>query len=319
MTHIIMALWGEQYIDDFFRYSLPSLLTPNNLPAYCKKHNSIFHFWTLASSFREIQERMYDTTLSAWADIQFHFLDDVDLDSFPVKDDGINLMIEAHRRAIRDAAEGDALLFLCPDMIIADGGLDHVASIAGTGPKAIMIVGLRVTREIAIRGSLAKYGARRMVQGILSFLHPFESACRSDSQNFNTRWPNKVIFPVDERGFVVRNFHWHPLLLTKIGDILPKRTVDFWYLDQVITELDDYHLITDSDDFCCCTLTPRDHFKGTPYHDFPPATFSMDVILEWAEYQATPTHRWFSMHLAKFHNADIPADWGEKKALGPTP
>ncbi len=318
-----MAAWGDAYIDLLLRFVLPNQLSSGNLPAFFSRFDSTLKIYTKKAHEKVLRDSAPVPEISKIGRVEIEFVDDVDLDSFKIKSDNINLMIESHKRAIESSFENEretGLIFLAPDVLFSEGSFGKLADIISMGKRAVVMIGLRVAQEAVLpvfEKKLAEGGPaalafppRELVKLTVDNLHHFETACFWNSPNFNKTWPNHLIWKAPD-GLLVRNFHMHPLFMLPRIKKLPIRTVDFNYMCHVFRNYDDFHIVDDSDDIMCLSLTSREHFKGTSYHEFEPHQATVVDVSYWANHYTDWLHQTFVRRNLRFHEKEITDDWKE--------
>lgn len=120
-AQLLLAVWGESYIQDFFNLSLPSLLAVGNIPAFSQAIPTKFVFLTRSADIPQFDHYPAFTQLKKFCDVEFVVIDDLLLIEFY----SISLTL-AYDRAIKRSAEkmlDTYFVFLTADFIFADGSL----------------------------------------------------------------------------------------------------------------------------------------------------------------------------------------------------
>ena len=301
-----MPLWGDRHIALFANHGLRNQLLDDNLPALARLAPCVYRIYTLYDDVEAIESAPLFGVLKNLMPVQFHFLDHVPDVLNGIFDPAINRMIVANQQAVSDTAQGDALVFLTADCIMSDNALGNAAEHILDGKRAVMITGPRVTWESfePVLGTLNP-SPPALVAAISRHLHHVEKCSFMDSPTHNNYWPNHIShrFPT---GWVVHNFHWHPLMVNPPNRfIIPERTIDNQWLSLLMQNIDDYHLVQDSDELTVCSLTPREHFRGTPMYEFPPGGPDAEKLKIWIKHFTDPMHKIFSTIPTIFHSEDL--------------
>lgn len=319
--HMVTAVWGEFYIDLLLNYTLPCLLSPNNLPVFCREHRSVYRLFTRESDAEVIKASGIISELSELAEIRYNYIDDIDLSGFAIKNDNINLMIRSHQIAVEEAQKENAgVILMVPDAFFSDGSFAALSEIINAGALGVMLHGFRVARESffpEVKKRVEEQGRagltlenRDLVDMIMRHAHKFNRSTFWDSDIFNRHWPNQLNWWVGDEGFLCRNYHYHPIMFDppKKG-ILPPRTADFHYLSHVYNSIDEMHVVVDSDEMLCCSITPENHFDNTPWGKYPPAEANFRDVVHWMKTGADWLHREFFKIRCRFHRRDYSELW----------
>ena len=289
---LIVPVWGENYTRLFAEVSLPTLMAPGNIPALPHPERHVLTIYTTPDDRRLIEAAPVFGPLSAAIRVEFH----------PVRArvgaifNSYDVQSDCFRRAIRLAHTADrAMVFLTPDLIMADGGLRGLARIASTSVRAVLGVGIRLEKDRVRDRLLAEYrssagdaitiGPRDLTRLALDALHPIarQHMLRSDSEEI---LPSNLCWRVGKEGLVAHCFHLHPFLIyPRIRNAPFSNTVDGDYVEAACPDPTDVHVITDSDEFSAWELSgPGQCVPGVKRAD------PMEMI-DWVCKWTTPRHR----------------------------
>src|SRR5262249_51985361 len=126
-----------------------------------------------------------------------------------------------YRTATAEGAEaGAVLLYLIPDMILADGSMRTMGRHLAQGKRAVMVAGLRAAKDSLLPEVLSRFAKdgivsvppRRLVSLAVGHLHPIMQDHLYDgpADGFN---PSFFCWPVANEGYVVRCAHLQPVLV----------------------------------------------------------------------------------------------------------
>ena len=219
------------------------------------------------------------------------------------------------RSAVQQArAEGAALVSLPPDNFYSDGTFPRMASWARAGKKAVVLPGIRLTRETAGPALEARwppeqtggsYPPRELARLAMDHLHPLTQSLFMDSGNFYNPWPSHIYWRVPGEGFLCRACHLHPLMIDPgQGEALGESTIDGAFLEELCSDPADVHVVEDSDEMMAFELTPREQFPPKP-----PAFANPDAIARFVDHHATALHREFLKHPIRIHFGDCTPAW----------
>ncbi|WP_413992699.1 hypothetical protein ACMDCR_11735 [Labrys okinawensis] len=312
--HVVMVVWGASYIETMVDVTIPTLLSPGNIPALAQMPASDVTFYTRVEDEKLIRKAPSVQSLARLIDVRYAHID-------PTVEATIYVaMSKAHSAAAHRAqAEGAHAIILAPDILVADGSLASVVRLAVVGKRAVMTIGPRLTQESALPalrtclagddGGILRLAPRQMVRFALDHLHRETKRTFFDSPEFSL-YPTTCLWAMPGRGFLARNFHLHPLMIdfSKTGCLsaLRRDTIDGDFIGHAVGRWQDIHVETDSDNILLCSLSPA----GATYSPTSPNLASADQLRAMA-YSAVvnPLHRMFFMQAVRVHAEDIDEDW----------
>lgn len=302
----VNVVWGRDYLNTMIDLHLPSVLTPWNLPDVSMMRSCEYRIYTTAEGALLLSQsppvrrlrKLMTVTFEDVAKIARHEMDHAHR---------YKVMNACHAHAIESLAPDQAVSFLAPDMVWADGSLAHVSKLLDEGKRLVVAPGVRLNRE-AFRASRAMergpLGSRDLVAAALPHLHRSSRALVWGGREQNVR-PSNVLWKAP-RGLLVYGFHLHPVLVWPTNaNALPAQSVDG---DYVLTAVDDdaaVHVITDSDAHVAFELTPeadRAEFilEGEPTEYF---------VTLYASHYTNRRHREFVRQPIRLHAGDVSPEW----------
>src|SRR5579863_9679478 len=114
---ILMPVWGERYIRQFFDFCLPSLLADGNLPALRRRAPCAFTFFTRARDGQAIRRHPLLSALESLCAVEIEPIDDL-MSASPS-----TIITIAYARGVRSAASKalqTCFIFLVADYVFAD-------------------------------------------------------------------------------------------------------------------------------------------------------------------------------------------------------
>jgi len=289
--HLACLVWGEPYKSWFLKHHLPSLLLPNNLPAWDLPKRAFIHI-----AREESREIASHPSFRALAE-QCVSVEVIDVGSLTEisKVNVYAMMAACQRLAVKRAWEADAgIAWISPDTIFSDGSFASVARQVALGKRAVMAFGIYVEADGWESLSPPPEG-RAMVRASLACLHPVMSYITWGSPSFST-YPSTIYWNGGAAGLVLRSWHLQPVVVharrshsefqwTLDGDFM-ERAVDF----------DDCAFLCDSDEFLLIELAGRN--KKLPQQVMAP---TVDNIGQWARRWTTPIQHRFVRNPYVFH------------------
>src|SRR4029079_10593639 len=150
---LLVAVWGTSFTSQFLEISLPTLLSPGNLPALTEALPCKLIFLTSSTDAADLKDHAAIHYLRSVCDVEFSVIDDL------ITGDNYSTTITlAYVRAVR--AAGDAMLdtcffFMISDYIVADGSLANVLARMQAGYSGVVAGNFQVVEEGA-KGSFFK-------------------------------------------------------------------------------------------------------------------------------------------------------------------
>jgi len=319
--HFIMPVWGENYTRLFHDVCLPSLLAPGNIPTVSGSHRCIFHIYTNTKGRWLLHKKSpaYER-LAEQMRVVFHAIPDQ-----PHKNPGLARVQADHFRlqsnCYRDALEygsGDSVfIFLCADLVFADGCFRSLLRILEQGARAVMTLGLRLNQETVIphfknwlvedRAQLA-IPSFELVRLAMLNLHPIAEN-HFYSNLGGEMHPGDLYWRVKNKGLLAHSFNLHPIAIhpsVKGASFIV--AVDGDYPAQAVPDIRDFHVVTDSEEFCLFELSPADKREG-----IRPRIAGVDDIVQWARiYTNAFQHRFFKVGV-RLHTGVLNGAWSEIK------
>lgn len=262
--HVVALVWGNEFIDPFLEFSLPSLLAPGNIPSLAAVAPVVFKCFTQAADVSRLTADPTVEALRKVAEVRFEPVDDL------IKSDKFAVMCTCHKEALQDAhLVRAAVVFVVPDAVQSDGSLATGARVVQAGKRVVMVPSLRVVKESAAPQLRRQYmptpgkpvvaSARKLVRLGISHMHP---DCRTrfwDRKDFTPN-PVTVQWKVDDDGFILRGFHLHPLFIFPTHPAVHAlSTLDDDLLLLACPDYNLFHVVEDSDDGFFLDLSPMSY------------------------------------------------------------
>lgn len=255
---IATVVWGDWHVGALIDYTVPSLLSPKNLPLLARECDLEYIVMT-----RPAEQGRIDTSPSIQSARQLMPIHVVP--ALPaVIDSSVNIFNFhhmmwnfVHERAKR---EGSYVFNLSPDSVFADGAGECWARLLGQGitcvlwwfPRALDAVMPVIRERYFTPGGAIEVAPRELVHLNLEYIHPLSSALFVDSPHFLNLHPEMVMWRVPGEGVLIRGFAGEARLFdpSKV-ELTPQ---------QLVTgNLEACTLIDDSDSMYMMSLTPARH------------------------------------------------------------
>jgi tetratricopeptide (TPR) repeat protein len=315
---IALSVWGDRYVDLFLRYFIPSLLSPNNLPALRHIRDVSFDISAPERFIKSIKESAIYAELRRYSDVNFIAFSDEILASpeyslFPAY--RYHIYGGFHHIAIEHArAMGADVICIAPDGVHSDGSFTNYARFVDQGYKAVLFTATRGQAEtlLPILDSLRDENTQSLTLPsrtlvALSLAHVHHNFKRFIMTKGNRGIPpglSLMFFP-NRHGFHIRCFHIHPIILA--ADAVKKDiafdyfTVDSNSLSRLFPDPESWKqikIIEHSDDGVMMDLAYSSEEEQYPECEFEPA----QLLRQLPGYGAN--HFWHFSRRIVYHTDD---------------
>ena len=311
---VLIAVWGNSYIDAFSQLALPSLMATGNLPALAQATDLSVCILTSSQDQHKFESKQCFQSLKSLCPINFIDIDDLIGSSIY----GITLTL-AYMRGI--AMEGENMVnvhfvFFNSDFILAQNSLVSLRDLIVTGSSVVMAPSFRaIAEEVEPKlhamldqedGTLA-VPARELVALALQHTHPTILAKTVNQAVCHSLYQNQLYWRVDPNTYLGR-FYLMFMLCIRPERVM--RTVntycDYGFVPEFCPSSDIQYL-TDSDDFFMLETQARQHESE---HIRLGAHRKHDDIVGYLSAWTTQEHRRYARQDLLFHAKDVPANIG---------
>lgn len=161
-------MWGEAYINKFFKYAIPTLLSDRNLPSITAKRSCTFHIVTSQNDLGLLRNSYYLQALSKYLKVNVY---PSDIENVP--GDKYSQMTTAHHFLCKIHAGTDCYaVFLSPDALISNGALSYFDQTIRSDKQAIVMIGLRVSEEKLPNQNFSNIESRDLISLVFEYTHP---------------------------------------------------------------------------------------------------------------------------------------------------
>ena len=298
-----VTVWGQKYIDTFLTYSLPSLMSDNNIPSLVANDEFEFLIRTSENSIDQFINSPLIKSLDKYVKVNIKGFEPF-LFRGGKPADRYWRMSSLHREIIDYCAPINAgIVFLPSDVIWADGTICNMQKIIKEKtPRVIVMCTLR-SQEMKIKDFLKSdvilnsktnkcitISNRDLVRISLNNPHEITKSRFIDSTRFTTT-PAHIYWRLGNQGLIARGVHHHPLYVHPRHYTLDfKSTYDADFLSISVPNPADYYVCDDSDILFFLDLTAADDQSGIPEQ---PAAADTKHIAAWIAKHTGPTHRTF--------------------------
>ncbi len=310
---VITAIWGEEFTRLYVDLTLPTNLSPGNLPALSERARVTYHIHASLSSERMIREAAIFAELRRVAEVEFHQIPESVVQGAR---SSYEVLTSCHRRSLAVAQQRDeCLVILSPDAIWSDGSFARLHELALSGIRAVMMSAPRVQKDHFLSALEASdefllgtrecvtISSRKLVALTLEHLHPYSDALFWREESL-CPWPSQLFWRVGRRGLLARCFHLHPLM------IRPQRwtrkipeTIDGRFIAKAVPDINRIHVVTDTDEIAACELTGDVDWSNrcaTPNRDS-----GARRVAAWMKRSTDPFHRRYAEQRIRMHAEEI--------------
>jgi len=298
--HLVTPVWGEKYTQTFLEVTLPTLLSPGNIPSVPNLADCVYRIYTTPADAKVIVASAAYARLRALVQVDIVYLRGLGENKYLTSS-------ECYRVAARDAAfEHSAALFLIPDMVFADGGLSSIVRLLRGGRRAVLVMGLRALKESLVPQVVAGYSRedcicippRELVRLGIKHIHPIVESHTYDREEAPFH-PSVICWKVKEEGFLLHAFHLHPVAIYPTGTGTDFRgTIDDDLVQAAGFSSDEVHIVTDSDELVWFEISSRDQIVPIPTNK------SLGQIVGWMGGATSRYHRELVLTPIRVHSGE---------------
>jgi hypothetical protein len=304
MMHFVTAVWGREYVQLFLDITLPSILADNNLPAAKSHFNCRYKIYTAVDDFNVIKYAEVIKVLHEHAQVELIPITDFSGNKYEVAS-------RCYRKATSDALQDRAaIIYLIPDMILADGSLGYIAEQLSSGKKAVLVAGMRASKESAVPVLIENYKrdetisitSKALVGLMMRHIHPLMRHHMWDEDRQGGFHPSFFCWQVTECGFYVHCAHLQPVAVDfseQTRHLAFQGTIDDDLLAALDPQSDEIDVVTDSDKVVWFELSSRDHTFGLPTRR------ELWGVVSWLRAATSPKNRELLRLAIKIHSDDL--------------
>jgi hypothetical protein len=314
---LLVPVWGASYTSQFLEISLPTLLSPGNLPSLAKALPCKLVFLTSSTDAADLKNHAAVHYLRSVCDVEISVIDDL------ITGDNYSTTITlAYARAVR--AAGDAMLdtcffFMISDYIVADGSLANVLARMQAGYSGTVAGNFQVVEESA-KGSFFKtfdanksniiVRPRELMRWALDHLHPMTLANMVNFPLCHTTHSNRLFWRVDDNTLIGRFYLMHMICIRpEITQFVIGSSCDYSFIPEMCPSGNVY-VLTDSDDYLVVEMQKRSHERHLVRFGNVRQSVLAASLTEWT----TATHRKNAHSAVVFHASDLPPQFDERVA-----
>jgi hypothetical protein len=306
---VLLPVWGYDFVQQFLKVSLPTLLASGNLPGLARLLPTEFIFLTGRKDEPLIRESAGFQRLAAICKVGFCDITDLITDG-----NHSTTVTLAYTRAVRRCGEAmldTCFFFLVSDYIVADGSLVAAMQPMLAGASGVQAGNFQIIAEEALpwlEGELARnpgalsLSPRRLMRQALTCIHPATIANTVNLPVSHNSHSNRLFWRVDSATLIGRFYLLHMLCIRpELTDFVIGASCDYSFVPEMCPS-GNVATMTDSDQYLVVEAQPGQH-EARFLRLGPADPWQMaEVLSQWT----TAHHRANADQTLVFHAADLP-------------
>ena len=307
-VRVLLAVWGENFIDDFLQLSLPSLLAPGNLPSLAENYQTRFVFLTRLRDVPVFERHPAYQKLKTICDVDFLSIEDL-----IVQGGYAATLTLAFDRAVKQTGEqmlSTYFVFLTADYIMADGSMQGLMRYMQQGYSGICAGNFQVIKEemepfllsqINSDTQVLQIKPRELLKKSFQHLHPVTVASFYDQAITHNYRANRFFYRHHHQVMAGRFYLLHMLCIKpettqyRIGS-----SCDYSFIPEMCPS-GNVAVMTDSDDYLVVEVQEKKHELEFVQWGKYLTNNLIYALSEWT----TARHRENAKHSVYFHTRDI--------------
>lgn len=271
--HVVVPVWGEQYVQNFLRYSLPSQLASGNLDVVGRHPGSLFRIFTKEENYPLLESAVAYRDLCDTVEVKVAFIDamfDPQKTYFGVK---YEVKSEIYRQCLSDGFHaGAAVAMVNGDIILAQNFYEQAIAALARGARVVEVAaprasarGLKLELDRSREGDVAALSIAPVDLARIWYrnIHPLLKMHFVDGVEGEAFHPSHLYWDVYGEGVIMRCFHTYPIVVYPEKDAVEfSTTVDDDLVDRLCLSEDQRFLACDGSQMFCCEMSPEDHYVG---------------------------------------------------------
>lgn len=306
-VRLLLPVWNEHFIVQFLRISLPTLLSPGNLPALTGQVPCTFVFLTNADGATLLRDHPAIAYLQTFCTVEFDSIDDlITGDNYSTT---LTLGYARAVRALGPAMHDTCFFFLISDYIIADGSLANVLARVQSGYNGVLAGNFQVVEEDAKESLFEKFEtgepsvvitSRDLTAWALNYLHPMTLANTVNFPIYHSAHSNRLFWRVDENTLIGRFYLMHMIAIRpEVADFQLGSSCDYSFVPEMCPS-GKVHVVTDSDEYLVVEMQGRLHEQNFIHLGTVDSSVLATSLAEWT----TERHRMNAHFAVAYHASD---------------
>src|SRR3990167_1411575 len=265
-VHVVLAVWGARFIDDFLNFNLLSLLAPGNVPLLANTYKTTFVVLTRSQDVMVFEASPAFQKLRLICDIEFVAINDLIMIA-----NHSTTLTHAYDRAVRrtnDAMLQTYFIFLTADYIMADGSFRGLMRYMAQGCSGICAGNFQVLqnkmtpflkRHIDPINHVLQISPRALLKKSFQCLHPVALASFFDENHLHNYQANRFFLRHDAETLAGRFYLLHMLCIKpETTQYQVGASCDYSFIPEMCPS-GNVAIIDDSDDYLVIEAQPVDH------------------------------------------------------------
>jgi hypothetical protein len=265
-VRLLLPVWGEPFIVQFLRISLPTLLAPGNLPAIAAVVPCTFVFLTDTEGASLLREHPATAYLRGICQVEFDIIDDL-----ITGENYSTTLTLGYARAMRSrglAMCDTCFFFLISDYIMADGSLRNVLARVQSGYNGVLAGNFQVVEEDAKEPLFERFetgkpsiviAPRDLMSWGLNYLHPMTLANTVNFPVYFSTHSNRLFWRVDENTLIGRFYLMHMIAIRpEVTNFEIGSSCDYSFIPEMCPS-GNVHVVADSDEYLVVEMQRRAH------------------------------------------------------------
>lgn len=307
-ARILLGVWGENFIENFLEFSLPSLLAPGNIPALAAELPLTFVFLTRPFDIPVFENSAAVQHLKKYCEVEY-----ISIRDLIVFGNHSTTLTYSFDRAIRQTG-ADMLktyfIFLTSDYIMADGSLQGLMRYIKKGYSGIFAGNFQVIKEeiepilkkrVDPVEGVIRISPRDLVNYSIPYLHPVTIASIINQEALHNYKANRF-FVTEGMSIIAGRFYLLHMLCIKpeTMDYKVGASCDYSFMPEMCPS-GNVAIINDSDDYLVVEAQPKAHELNYVMWGQYKQRYLLTALQEWT----TEQHRANSRETIYYHGNEL--------------
>ncbi|MGP1397575.1 MAG: hypothetical protein ACTS3R_18890 [Inquilinaceae bacterium] len=271
--HVVVPVWGKEYVTNFLKYALPAHLASGNLDTFGRNHGGLFRIFTKKEDYPQLESAVSYRRLCETVEVKVEFIDtmfDPQKTYLGVK---YEVKSQIYRQCLSDGFRVGAVVALVnADIILAKGFYEQVMAAVVRGARVVEVAaprasarGFKLDLDRIRKGDTATLSVEPIDLARIWYrnIHPLLKMHFVDGIKGEAFHPSHLYWDVDGEGVIMRCFHIYPIVVYPERDTVEfTTTVDDDLVDRLYLKDDQRFVARDSTKIFCCEMSPEDHYVG---------------------------------------------------------
>lgn len=272
--HVAVPVWGDEYIQIFLQYSLPTILATGNIGAIAQKPGGKFRIFTTGKDSEVIKSSPAFQQLTSVVEYEIIYIEQMIERAGPELGAKHDIKSNIYRQSMSDAFEADtAVAMVNSDMILAKGFFQEALNLLARGFRTIEVPGPRASaRALKIEldqirevnnGQDISISAKDLARIWYNNIHPLLEMHFVQGYRNQPFHPSHLYWDVQGEGVIMRCFDLYPIVVyPKKSQVDFSTTIDSDLVDNMALTPHETCVVQDSRKMFCCEMSSESHYVG---------------------------------------------------------